>query len=43
MEKTTRGLAPIGMLEFWNSGIMGSGLRLEEDNGMLGLKNQNFL
>jgi len=23
-----KGFAPIGMLEFWNSGIMGSGLRL---------------
>jgi hypothetical protein len=45
------------MLEFWNSGIMGSGLRLiepplrpvspragsglGEDNGMVGLENQN--
>jgi hypothetical protein len=29
------------MLEFWNIGIMGSGLRLGEDNGMVGLANQN--
>ena len=26
------------MLECWNSGIMGSGLRLGESNGMMGLK-----
>jgi hypothetical protein len=30
-----RGFAPIGMLECWKSGIMGSGLRLGEDNAML--------
>jgi hypothetical protein len=28
----------IGMLECWNSGNMGSGLRLGETNGMMGLK-----
>jgi hypothetical protein len=36
-----RGFASTGMLEFWNIGIMGSGLRLGEDNGMMGLGNQN--
>jgi hypothetical protein len=30
-----RGFAPIGMLECWKSGIMGSGLRLGKDNAML--------
>jgi len=30
-----RDFAPIGILEFWNIGIMGSGLRLGEDNAML--------
>jgi hypothetical protein len=40
-ENKNKGLAPIGMLEFWNIGIMGSGLRLGEDNGMVGLENQN--
>ena len=28
-------------MEQWNDGIMGSGLRLGEDIGMVGLKNQN--
>jgi len=27
-ESQVRGFAPIGRLEFWNSGIMGSGLQL---------------
>ena len=31
----TRGFAPIEMMEQWNCGIMGSGLRLGEDNAML--------
>ncbi len=35
-----RGFAPIGMLEFWNIGIMGSDLRLGEDNGMVGFEIQ---
>jgi len=47
--RQVRGFAQIGMLEFWNIGhevklfcaIMGSGLRLGEDNAMLGLDNQN--
>ena len=34
-----RGFAPIEMLEFYNFGIMGSGLRLGEDIGMVGLEN----
>ena len=29
-----RSYAPEGMMEQWNSGIMGSGLRLREDNAM---------
>jgi hypothetical protein len=29
------------MLEYWNIGIMGSGLRIVEDSGMAGLLNQN--
>ena len=33
-----RGFAPIGMLEFWNIGIMGSGFRLGKDNTMADLK-----
>ena len=37
----TRGFAPIGMMEQWNDGIMGSGLRLGENIGMVGLENQN--
>jgi hypothetical protein len=28
------------MLEFWNIGIMGSGLRLGEDNEVVALENQ---
>jgi hypothetical protein len=28
-------------MECWNNGIMGSGLRLGEGNGMVGLENQN--
>jgi hypothetical protein len=32
--------APIGMLEFWNIGIMGSGLRLGEDNEVVALEKQ---
>jgi hypothetical protein len=28
-------------LHIWNDGIMGSGLRLGEDIGMVGLENQN--
>ena len=31
-----RGFAPIGMLECWNIGRMGFGLRLEEGTGVLG-------
>ena len=34
-----RCFAPIGMLELWNIGIMGSGLLLGEDNGVVGLEN----
>jgi len=29
-----------GIMECWNNGIMGSGLRLREGNGMVGLENQ---
>jgi hypothetical protein len=38
MNRTQFASLTIGMLECWNIGIMGSGLRLGESNGMMGLK-----
>jgi hypothetical protein len=37
-----RGFVLIGMLEFWNIGIMGSGRRLGEDNGIMGSKSKRI-